>query len=199
MRVKHWEHLKPENRNNFISIYLSGVTLMRFRETAMDACDPKLIDDDTVWKQRVADEIGCIPPYWNNKTKDHNELKQTCKSEKELEVVEGYWPLHDSILDTNKIFKNYTKPCNSYQQFIFNKVENDYSKQPDILKIKISLQNEFYQEILNTRAFGVTDLWASIGGYVGIFCGYSLLQTSWYFIESLKRCINLGWKIWNKE
>ena len=37
--------------------------------------------------------------------------------------------------------------------------------------IEITLQDEFYHEILNTRDFGMADLWASIGGYVGVFCG----------------------------
>ena len=53
--------------------------------------------------------------------------------------------------------------------------------------IKITLQDEFYHEILNTRDFGMADLWASIGGYVGVFCGYSVLHAKDYLIDTLKK------------
>ena len=69
-----------QNDNNRMDISFSGVTLMRFRETANDACDPKLIDDDDEWKKRVIEKIGCIPPYWNNNIDDNEESKMICNS-----------------------------------------------------------------------------------------------------------------------
>ena len=36
--------------------------------------------------------------------------------------------------------------------------------------------DETYQEILNVKSFNVEALWSSIGGFVGIFLGYSLMQ-----------------------
>ena len=190
MKVKDWKELKQQNKANYITISISGVTLMRFRETANDACDPKLIDDDAKWKKIVVNLIGCSPPYWYNNSKDHDGMKQTCNSRKELGDIKAFWPLHGNILDTNKVFDQYTKPCNNFQQLIFNAVMgHDYSGS-DLLKIKIRLQNNFYQEIRNIRAFGMTDLWASIGGYVGIFCGYSMLQTTSQLIANLKQCMD---------
>ena len=35
---------------------------------------------------------------------------------------------------------------------------------------------DFYQEIINVRDFGFESFWSGIGGFVGIFLGYSLLQ-----------------------
>ena len=35
---------------------------------------------------------------------------------------------------------------------------------------------ETYQEIKNEEAFGLDSLWSSIGGFLGIFIGYSLLN-----------------------
>ena len=60
---------------------------------------------------------------------------------------------------------------------------------PDILKMRIQLQNNMYQEVLNTKAFGRADLWANIGGFVGIFCGLSMLQTTTYLIHVIKEFI----------
>ena len=36
--------------------------------------------------------------------------------------------------------------------------------------------NENYEEVISFREFGIEGLGAGIGGYVGIFLGYSFLQ-----------------------
>ena len=36
--------------------------------------------------------------------------------------------------------------------------------------------DDFYQEIVNVRDFGFESFWSGVGGFVGIFLGYSLLQ-----------------------
>ena len=60
------------------------------------------------------------PLYKVNKGEDHDELINTCNSTKQLDAMKAYWPLYGSILDTNKIFKKYLKPCNNFHQLIFN-------------------------------------------------------------------------------
>ena len=57
------------------------------------------------------------------------------------------------------------------------------------LILEFRIRENFYQEILNVRDFGVDDLWGNIGGYVGIFCGYSILQGATYFIQKFQEII----------
>ena len=198
MKVSHWENLKPENGNNQILIQLPGVTVMRFRENADDACDPNLLDDDAKWKKEVVKTIGCIPPYWNNNTESHlptNNIIQNydipvmiCNSQKKLNLLKSYWPVDGGIL-ANPLFNSYMKPC--IKMTIFNTIYKDMEDDPELLKIKIRIQEELYQEVLNTRGFGMADLWASIGGYVGVFCGFSIHQAATSFICYLKRSLRV--------
>ena len=188
-KITNWHTLRPENGNNEIRFNFQGVTLMRFRENAIDPCDPKLTDDDSEWMINVYKEMGCIPIYWNNITKDHSNHSsfEACRSQSSLLEMKEYWPMHGGI-KANEVFNHYTKPCNKMILFNnFEKVakENAYG----LLKIKIRIQEEFYQETLNTRAFGKSDLWANIGGNVGIFCGYSILQGTNYFMDILKQWV----------
>ena len=44
------------------------------------------------------------------------------------------------------------------------------------LKLYLSYTTEDFQEIVNVKAFDVETLWSSVGGFIGIFLGYSLLQ-----------------------
>ncbi len=46
------------------------------------------------------------------------------------------------------------------------------------LHISISYSTETYQEINNVRDYDLERLWSSIGGFIGIFVGYSLLQVA---------------------
>ena len=45
-----------------------------------------------------------------------------------------------------------------------------------LMVLRFNYLNEDYQEILNVRDFGLETFWSSIGGFIGIFLGYSLLQ-----------------------
>ena len=186
MKISNWHLLNPSNGNNEIDIQFPGVTLMRFRENAIDPCDPKLTDDDSEWMEFVNKQTRCIPPYWNNTDDDHHDHDdfEVCSSQKMLGNVKDFWPM-DGGIKANEVFKNYTKPCN--KMIVFNNMNHRaYDSLEDVLKIKLRMREEFYQEILNTRAFGMADLWANIGGYVGIFCGYSILQATNYFMDNVK-------------
>ena len=42
--------------------------------------------------------------------------------------------------------------------------------------MKFLYKEKYYQEIENVRDFGFETFWSSVGGFVGIFLGYSMLQ-----------------------
>ena len=138
--------------------------------------------------KRIVDRLGCIPPYWNNTSENHYAPKNICSSKNELDLIKAYWPVDEGIL-AHPIFETYRKPCN--KMLIFNNIFKDYEDDPDLLKIKCRITEDFYQEILNTRGFGKADLWASIGGYLGVFCGISMHQVTIIVIRYLKKCTTL--------
>ena len=86
MKISNWHTLNPKNGNNEINIQFPGVTLMRFRENAIDPCDPKLTDDDSEWMEYVNNRLRCIPPYWNKIEDDHHDHDdfEVCSSQNML-------------------------------------------------------------------------------------------------------------------
>ena len=42
------------------------------------------------------------------------------------------------------------------------------------IDIKLIYNEGTYQEIVNTRDFGMDTFWISVGGFVGLFLGYSI-------------------------
>ena len=70
---------------------------------------------------------------------------------------------------------------------IFNNINRiAYNDHHDLLKVKFRIREVLYQEVLNNRGFGADDLWGNIGGYVGIFCGYSILQGAGSLVNNFR-------------
>ena len=125
---------------------------------------------------------GC-PKNWmhssNNNTENHyptNNISQNyhtdamiCNSQVKQDMLKSCWPVDGGIL-ANPLFNSSMKPC--IKMAIFNTIYKDMEDDPELLKMKIRIQEELYQEVLNTRGFGMADLSANIGGYVGVFCGF---------------------------
>ena len=44
------------------------------------------------------------------------------------------------------------------------------------LRIRIEFMERYYQEIVNGQDFGFESFWSAVGGFLGIFMGYSMLQ-----------------------
>ena len=70
---------------------------------------------------------------------------------------------------------------NTYKQNITNnaKIKNQ-------LRIDFNFLTKKYEEVQNLREYGMDSLWAEVGGYIGIFLGYSLLQVVDMLLTFLK-------------
>ena len=93
-----------------------------------------------------------------------------CKSPQQLQRMQE--------LSDDDIFRLYKPPCdemsavtNFYQRHL--KEGKKGSKQLDIT---VYYLKHYFQEITNREAFGFEAFWSSVGGFIGIFLGYSLMQ-----------------------
>ena len=92
----------------------------------------------------------------------------------------------DNVAVTN----SYTQPCdemsigiNAYQT---TKPTESLINQ-SIFEITIKYPEKTYYEITNNQAFGFESFWSSVGGFVGIFLGFSLLQLPEFIIGVMRR------------
>ena len=74
------------------------------------------------------------------------------------------------------------------------KNSSDAEQMLSYLDLEIIQGSEMYQEIENVKDFGVENCWSGIGGFIGIFLGYSLLQipdlTATYFKAATQRILS---------
>ena len=69
-------------------------------------------------------------------------------------------------------------------------VANEQNPRDEIL-VKFVYVDDTFNEVINIQEFGFESLWSSVGGFVGIFLGYSLLQLP----ELLKVLVSISIKL----
>ena len=72
---------------------------------------------------------------------------------------------------------SYKGPCTDMG--ILSTNERVSKTSPDTLesvRIRIEYMERYYQEIVNGEEFGFESFWSAVGGFLGIFMGYSMLQ-----------------------
>jgi len=181
----------PEESFSYqISWRISSVDVLEKRADAVPSCNPNLEDEDNAWITNVVDILGCVPAFLkrflvNSSLSTGNEVTLRCSKEQYSNFSKKLHPKNHF----EKWAKLYVEPC-TQMAIVVSSEHNLVVKRPacnewmlatSITGIKeVTLRIEYgtigFKEIRNYRAFGLLSLWSQIGGFVGIFLGYSLLQ-----------------------
>ena len=155
-----------ENRNVVFSI--NQVSVLRRRPDAIKKCDEGIHDDDRLFRDKVTRSAGCIPTYWMNFKRKGDLLNECTRASQMAQIYR--------LLENKKlVFDSYKPPC--YYMTVVTGVLKNSMEWGLYLVLEVVYMDDFYQEIINVRDFGFESFWSGIGGFVGIFLGYSLLQT----------------------
>ena len=103
-----------------------------------------------------------------------------------MKQLNNYARKYSAYLYFSNISRLYDEPCYqatnlvSYEQSVIPSVKDfDFlSSTNSGMKVKIQIEYAMksYKKATNNRSFGILSLWSQIGGFVGMFLGYSLLQ-----------------------
>ena len=160
-----------DRMRNDVSMNLPYVSILRKRSKTNSRCNLALEDDDKEFKMKVIKQVNCIPGYWASLLSDTLPLG-LCETSKQLQDVYG------NIQNFTGFMSSYDPPCVEMQVPVNVQQKTYYGDGKSRLSISISYLAEKYQEITNVRDFDLETLGSGIGGYIGIFLGYSLLQVS---------------------
>lgn len=129
-----------------------------------------LLIKELLWYQEVFKEVGCVTPF---EGRNEKVCKEPEKGKKAYQVYQR------SMLNTSVCMY----PCQYHSTFTINKVEEP-DMQPGSLWLGF---RNFIQVHKANHIYTSLDLLASVGGYIGLFLGFSLLQIRDVLVLMIKK------------
>ena len=154
--------------DRYLLLNIVRVSMVLKRADSNDPCNPELDNDDYEFRNRIVHRIGCIPPYWKQFQYEASDFGQ-CNTSAELKEMFNLITNEQHFLDT------YLPPCNKMSVVTTLSMDGSLGKGKGN-GVEIWYMDKTYEETINRRDFGFETFWSSIGGFTGIFLGFSLLQ-----------------------
>ena len=154
--------------NKLLKITIGKVTILRKRSGSNVPCDENLVDDDDRFQEELINYINCTPIYWGHGETDHS-TQTKCQSKSDLEIA-------DLVIQQYKhVLERYHPPCN---QMEISSRYDDWTEKNDLndARLMFSYEDNVYEEIQNSKSFDLESFVSGVGGFIGIFLGYSILQ-----------------------
>ena len=166
--MKQNSEKSSEDTNDFwsklLKITIAKVTVLRKRSGSNVRCDDQLVDDDAKFKDEIIKHINCTPPYWRP-----SDLPRTlCQSKEDLQNAETF------IQEFRAVLTSYIAPC--VQMEVVTKYDREEQNEGENPRIMFRYEDKEYEEIQNTKSFDLESFVSGVGGFIGIFLGYSILQ-----------------------
>ena len=156
-------------RDKSMRFKVSQTTLLRKRSVQDQSCNEDITNHDLFLKDSVTNSTGCILPFWQAIAKTDSLVKE-CNSPKELKDA------NEIRRDFKKMLKDYEAPCiDMFSSVVWNMLEN-WKTCDGCTYIEIQYLEKYYEEIQQSKDFGFQDFISNLGGFIGIFLGYSMLQ-----------------------
>ena len=152
---------------DLITVKIPQQTVVRKRSSSNVPCNKDLVEDDKKLQKQIIDLIKCVPIYWRQGAGANMPYKE-CDTAAKLQRAFYY------IKNYKNIFSTYEPPCVSMVDWsTVSRVEKNQWNQ---LRIEFLYMATTYKEITNVESFGFESFVSGLGGFVGIFLGYSILQ-----------------------
>ena len=138
---------------------------MKNRPDSYQPCYAGDVSDDIRFLQEAIKKIDCVPIFWRDL--DIQTSKKTL-----CELREQYKSLDSMISSYSGISTG--RSCTSMDTLVFQSKKTKPNNKH--ITIKISHMEYTYQETENVQDFSFESFFSSLGGFIGIFLGYSMLQ-----------------------
>ena len=154
---------------------ISQIKQLRKRSDSNAPCTYDIIDYDRYFQEEVNKELRCVPPYWRDSFSDVDELEE-CKNVTSLQDA------HLKIAEPKSILEGKQFPCYEMILLSIDSINNNPSPEPKDISMAFYYPEKTYEEIKYSRMMGFDGWLSNVGGFVGIFLGYSMLQIPEFFV-----------------
>ena len=171
--------LKPSEYDDpsILEFKISQVKTLKKRPDSNDPCNEDIVNYDQYFQEQVVKKLGCIPPYWVSIFSDINQLEE-CTTPTKLRDA--------SLIIEHHRIKEIT--CTEMNLLSIDSINNKPHDVPSDVSIAFYYPEKTFEEIRYTKMMEFVGWLSNVGGFVGIFLGYSIMQFPqllFYIIEFL--------------
>ena len=152
--------------NKIVGLNVLKTTVLRKRSAKKAFCNKNIGNHDLFLLMKISEELKCIPPYWINIVNQRFGFEE-CIFPEDLKKA-------NNLRKNYKMILNHTdSPCIDMFNTVSIRTPRACEK---CIEIKVSYLDKYYEEIKEIKAFGFQDFISGLGGFIGIFLGYSMMQ-----------------------
>ena len=143
------------------------------RHDSNEKCNANMPNYDKYLQHKMAEklmeETGCVPIYLKVMLSNESRFN-VCQSPTELKKA------YQLLEDEKKNLGRYEKPCDEMLVLSIDSINNNPLPIPDDIAIRFIYTEKMYEEIRYIKELGFENWLSNVGGFVGIFLGYSMMQ-----------------------
>lgn len=162
---------------NILEFKISQVKQMRRRPDSSVPCNDNS-DNDKYHQQQIVKAIGCIPPYWKDSLPNDGHLEY-CTTRQNLKNA------FRTINDPKGIPALKDVPCNEMNLLSIDSVNHEPSPKPNDISMQFFYLEKTYEEIRYYKMMEFESWLSNVGGFIGIFLGYSLMQIPEFLVYTI--------------
>ena len=148
---------------------ISQIKQLRKRSDSSNPCSKQVDDYDKYYQQQISKKLGCVPPYWKQMM-PNEELFEECVTSAKLGEA------HRIISDPKTVLEFAEIPCNEMILLSIDSINDEPTPKPNGMSMAFFYTEKTYEEIRYSRLMGFESWLSNVGGFIGIFLGYSILQ-----------------------
>ena len=176
-------YLKETNSSVSISneIRFKAIEVLHKRHGAEEPCNEHNHNNDIEYKNAVIMNVGCIPSFWQSLIDEKTNKLPACNKTSEFHSISNFLPGINNNKNIGNGTKLYTQPCYEMMVTVTTTSRYEYTifnEEKPHLSCIFYFEADRFKEIVNHQAFDLGEMWSQIGGFVGIFLGYSCLQVN---------------------
>ena len=178
-------HQITQNTKALILIQINQIKLIRDRPDGNQKCNFAINkNQDIEWMKSVTKIVGCVPTYWSHLLRlDHfpnctltEQLNEAAKYHMKPHTIPGTDTRALALNKNSEMFFELHKPPCHEMQISSSILQMKNKKGGSGFSLFVEFATEKYEDVNNIREYELTSMLAEIGGYVGVFLGFSIFQ-----------------------
>lgn len=175
-KLRDYDYDKDIDTHNILEFKISQSKVLKKRHKTSSPCNTEIKNYDKYLQLQVVNQLECVPVYWKETLQKDTNLTECTSAEKLKQAFAN-------ITDITTLISQNEEPCKEMFLLSIDSINNKPDPIPKDIAIAFYYTEKIYEEITYSKATPFENWLSNVGGFVGIFLGYSMMQIPAFIIQ----------------